>query len=158
MDALEKVGDHVPFTLTTGQQHACHAVPRTHIWKDVLGQVITVPLRDSVVVVMGECLLRLLSGGGATHIVRAQGRLLLFHKAFTLAPCRVIRTRPIRSIAAACLLLAGADSSGPDAGCLVRVMTGGIVALAHRAPHVAAPLASSHGPPRSPIIPRKSSG
>jgi hypothetical protein len=98
MDALEKVGDHVPFTLTTGQQHACHAVPRTHIWKDVLGQVITVPLRDSVVVVMGECLLRLLSGGGATHIVRAQARLLLFHKAFTLAPCRVIRTRPIRSI------------------------------------------------------------
>jgi hypothetical protein len=27
------------------------------------------------------------------------------------------------------------------------VMTGGIVALAHRAPHVAAPLASSHNPP-----------
>lgn len=98
MDALEKVGDHVLFTLTTGQQHACHAVPRTHIWKDVLGQVITVPLRDSVVAVMGERLLRLLSGGGATHIVRAQARLLLFHKAFTLAPCQVIRTRPIRSI------------------------------------------------------------
>jgi hypothetical protein len=28
-------------------------------------------------------------------------------------------------------LLARADSSGPDAGCLARVMTGGIVALAH---------------------------
>jgi len=48
MDALEKVGDHVSFTLTTGQQHAGHAVPRTHIWKDVLGEAITVPLRDSV--------------------------------------------------------------------------------------------------------------
>jgi hypothetical protein len=72
--------------------------PEPHIWKDVLGQVIMVPLRDSVLVVMGECLLRLLSGDGATHIVRAQARLPLFRKAFTLAPCRVIRTRPIRSI------------------------------------------------------------
>ena len=107
---------------------------------------------------MGECLLRLLSGGGATHIVRAQARLLLFHMAFTLAPCRVIRTRPIRSICGGLPITRQGRELWPDAGCLVRIMTGGIVALAYRAPHVAAPLASSHGPPRLPIIHRKSLG
>jgi lysyl-tRNA synthetase class I len=56
-DALEKAGDHVRFTVTADQPDPGHTVPRDHIWRDVLGQVITVPLRDAVVVVIGECLL-----------------------------------------------------------------------------------------------------
>ena len=40
---------------------------RTFIWKDVLGLVITVPLPDAVVVVIGDCLRRLSSGVGGTR-------------------------------------------------------------------------------------------
>jgi hypothetical protein len=66
-NALEKAGDHVRFTVAADQPDPGHAVPRNHVWRDVLSQVITVPLRDAVVVVVGEYLLRLSSGEGGTH-------------------------------------------------------------------------------------------